>query len=117
MVLIAVWKIRDDDADAEPDSLMWADGSPATLHDYRKHQLDTHTTRIDLRGYIERRFFPEVIALVIYDCYAGWVVQGEGIETTPLELYDPSATDDQIDSALWTFPTIYRARIIRSPIT
>ena len=117
MVLIAVWNFRDDDADSEPDSLMWADGSPAALHDYREHQLDTHTTCIDLRGYVERLFFPEIVGVVVYDCHAGWVVQGEGIETRPLALHDPSATDDEIDSALWTFPTVYRARIIRAPTT
>ena len=116
MILIAVWKLREH-MEMEPDYLTWADGSPATANDYWDHYLDTHCERIDERGYVEVRFFPDIIGEVAYDRHVrDWIVRGEGVASTALSLHDPSATDDQIESAVWVLPIVYKVRIVRRPL-
>ncbi|MGC1784734.1 MAG: hypothetical protein WA708_19615 [Acidobacteriaceae bacterium] len=97
-----------------PNSLTWEDGTPATVHDFARHQLDTHTLRSGRNGEIEQHFFPDIVAEVEYDWIAkDWIVKGPGVTTTALELPNPDATDDQITAELYTFPIVYRARIVR----
>ena len=116
MILIAVWKLREH-MEMEPDYLTWADGSHATPNDYWDHYLDTHCERIDERGYVEVRYFPGIIGDVVYDQHANdWIVKGEGVLPTALALHDPSATDEQIESVAWTFPIVYKVRIVRGPL-
>lgn len=96
--------------------LIWEDGSPATMADYREHLLDTHSLHEGGDGGMENHMYPEIVAEVVYDPFAGdWVVRGPDAITAALELHDPNATDDQIIGELFTFPTVYRAKIVRSP--
>jgi hypothetical protein len=51
---------------------------------------------------------------VVFDRFAkDWVVRGPGVNTAALELHNPDATDDQITTELYTFPIVYRAKIVR----
>lgn len=115
MRLTATWKPDQDAAMDMPDSLKWEDGTPATVDDFARHQLDTHTLRPGRHGQIEQHFFPDLVAEVVYDRFANdWVVKGPGVITAALELHNPDATDDQITAQLFTFPMVYRAKIVRN---
>jgi hypothetical protein len=114
MRLIARWA-TDGNSTLEPPSLIWwADGTPATQEDYKRHLDDTHAWVITPLMSIERRVYPEIVADVRYDASAeSWTIGGDGITPASLELPDRNATDDQILTELYTFPIIYRARIHR----
>ena len=112
--LIARWNDFDPENMGPPDSIRWADGTPATFADFRQ-QLDNthHEFDISPRCY-EMHFYPEIVADVRYDPKGGhWVVTGKGVETTALFLADPFVGDDQIIAEMCTLPTYYRHRIHR----
>jgi hypothetical protein len=114
MRLIATWT-KDQDVGTElPSSLKWEDGTVATLDDYEKHQLDTHSLHAHDDGGMECHMFGDIVAEVTFDRYAqDWVVTGPDIASVGLELHDPNAKDEQIIAELYTFPLVYRADIIR----
>jgi len=112
--LIARWVTNEDATIEPPHMLQWADGTPATLADYRKHLDDTHKWILHPPSIIERHVFPDIVADVRYDAAAGvWAVGGDGVQSAALGLNDPNAADDEILEELYTFPVIYRARIHR----
>jgi hypothetical protein len=85
------------------------------MDDYRAHELDTHSLHGTRDGGIECHMYPEIVAEVIYDPFAGdWVVKGPSVITTALDLHDPDATDDQITAELFALPVVYRATITRT---
>jgi hypothetical protein len=115
MELIAKWAKHQDSSMEEPYSVRWANGTPATVEDFKRHQVDTHCLRFDELGQVEQHFFPEIIAEATFDRDAkDWVVKGQGFATFGLELNDPEAKDEQIVAELYTFPTVYRTNIVRS---
>ncbi len=114
MRLTARWQKDQDTTMEEPCWIGWGDGTAATVDDYRKHQLDTHTLRFDDPNYIQLDMYPDIVAEVTFDRYAqDWVVTGPGIATVGLELHDPNAKDEQIIAELYSFPLAYRANIVR----
>ena len=114
MRLIAKWKPELEPAYDEPSSVVWEDGTPATLNDYRTHELDTHSLHATDNGGMECHMFPEIVAEVAFDQdVRDWVVRGPGVVTFGLELHDPNAKDEQIIAELYTFPLIFRANIVR----
>ena len=114
--LIVKWTSKQDPAYEEPSSLSWENGSPATVADYREHQLDTHSFHEGDDGGLECHMYPDIIGEVIYDSFAkDWVVRGRDIITTALELHDPDSTDDQITTELFGLNVVYRAKITRTP--
>jgi hypothetical protein len=115
MKLIAKWKPKLEPAHDEPSSVVWEDGTAATLNDYRTHELDTHSLHASDDGGTECHMFPDIVAEVTFDRDArDWVVRGPGFATVGLELNDPHAKDEQIIAELYTFPIVYRANIIRT---
>ena len=113
MKLIARWKREEEPGYDEPSTLVWEDGSPATIADYRAHELDTHSLHSSDDG-IERQMSPDIIAQVSFDpIVRDWVVRGEDVNPAALELHDTNATDGQILAEMFTFPTVYRHRVIR----
>ena len=114
MRLIAKWKPELEPAYDEPSSVVWEDGTPATLNDYRTHELDTHSLHATDNGGMECHMFPEIVAEVTFHRdVQDWVVTGPGVATVGLELHDPNAKDEQIIAELYTFPLIFRANIVR----
>jgi hypothetical protein len=114
MKLIAKWKPELDPAYDEPSSVVWEDGTPATLNDYRTHELDTHCLHTSDEGEVQRHMYPDIVAEITYEPNVqDWVMRGQDVNTAALELHDPNATDVQILAEVFTFPTVYRHRIIR----
>ncbi len=114
MKLIAKWKPELEPAYDEPSSVVWADGTPATLNDYRAHELDTYSFHACDDGGMERQMFPEIVADVIFDTNVrDWVIRGRDVNPAALGLHDPAATDQEILTEIFTFPTIYKHTIIR----
>jgi hypothetical protein len=114
MRLIARWKPEQESAYEMPSAIMWEDDTPATMDDYRAHELDTHSLHGTRDGGMERHMYPEIAAVVVYDPFAkDWVVKGPSVITTALDLHDPDATDDQITTELFGLPVVYRAKIVR----
>lgn len=117
MRLIATWTSDQNPATEMPRSLKWDNGTPATMDDYRAHSLDTHSLHASGDGGMECHMFPDLVAEVVYDWFANdWVVKGRGVVTAALELHNPNATNEQITAELFTFPIVYRAKIVRSPV-
>lgn len=115
MKLIARWKPELEPAYNEPSSVVWEDGTPATLNDYRTHELDTHSLHSSEDGGMECHMFPEIVAEVAFDTNVqDWVMRGQDVVTAALCLKNPNATDGEILAETFTFPTVYRHRIIRS---
>ena len=116
MRLIASWTPDQEPSTEMPTTLKWEDGTPATFDDFAKHELDTYTLVAGQHGGIEQHIFPDIVAEVVYDEFAkDWIVKGPGVVTAALALHDPGATDDQITTELFTFPVVYRAKIVRTP--
>lgn len=114
MRLIARWKPELEPAYDEPSSVVWEDGTRATVNDYRTHQLDTHRLHASDDGGMECHIFPEIVADVTFDAnIQDWVLSGQDVNSAALRLHDPAATDGQILAEVFTFPTVYRHRIIR----
>jgi hypothetical protein len=97
-----------------PTSLKWDDGTPATLDDYKRHQLDTHSFHPNEDGGMECHMFGGIVADVTFDANVqDWVMGGRDVDPAALGLHNPDATDEEILAELFTFPTVYRHRIIR----
>lgn len=114
MTLIAEWTPSEDCSMELPRSVWWNDGRPASIDDYIEHSIDTHILRADKSGRIEMHIFPDVVADVVYDRFAGsWVVKDCGFGGWSLGIADPAAKDDQLIASLYTLPVVYRVRIHR----
>jgi len=114
MKLIAKWKREEEPAYDMPSAVVWEDGSPATMADYRAHTLDTHSLHPSDAGGMECHIYPEIVADVAFDPNVrDWVMRGLDVNPAALGLHDPAATDREILAEIFTFPTIYRHRIIR----
>jgi hypothetical protein len=114
MKLIAKWKPELEPAYDEPSSVVWEDGTPATLNDYRTHELDSHSLHASDDGGMERHMFPEIVADVVFDSNVrDWVMRGRDVNPAVLGLHDPAVTDLEILTEIFTFPTVYRHRVIR----
>jgi hypothetical protein len=116
MKLIAKWSRGQEPGIEEPSSVVWEDGSPATMADYRTHELDTRISYPNDDGETQFHMFPDVIADVSFEQdVQDWVMRGQGVISAALDLKNPKAPDADIYAALITFPTVlYKARIIRS---
>jgi hypothetical protein len=98
-----------------PSSLKWDNGTPASLDDYMKHQLDTHSLHVGDDGGMECHMFPEIVANVTFDAdVQDWVMSGRDVNPAALGLNDLAASDREILAEIFTFPTVYRHMIIRS---
>jgi hypothetical protein len=65
-------------------------------------------------GEVQRHMYPDIVAEITYEPNVqDWVMRGQDVNTAALELHDPNATDVQILAEVFTFPTVYRHRIIR----
>jgi hypothetical protein len=94
---------------------MRQDGTPATLDEYEKHQLDTHSLHASGDGGTDCHMFPDMVANVTFDANVqDWVMRGQDVNPAALGLLDPAATDGEILTEISTFPTVYKPRIIRS---
>ncbi len=114
MKLIAKWKPELDPAYDEPSSVVWEDGTRATPNHYRTHELDTHCLHVSDEGGVERHMYQDIVAEITYEPNVqDWVMRGQDVNTAALELHDPNATDVQILAEVFSFPTIYRHRVIR----
>lgn len=114
MKLIARWTGNNSDTNRPPDEILWENGKRATLDDYRRYLDFTSRNVASFPGLVERHFYPEIVADVRYDRFAGrWAISGDGVEPAGLFLTDPNAPDEQITAELFTFPVVYRARIYR----
>jgi hypothetical protein len=114
MKLIARWNGRNRNMNRLPDEVLWENGRRASLDDYRRHLACPSRTVDTVPGCMEQHFAPDIVADVRYDHFAGqWAITGDGVEPTGLLLTDPNAPDEQIIAELFTFPTVYRARIHR----
>jgi hypothetical protein len=112
--LIAEWTTSQDTSVEHPRSVRWEDGRTATLDDYIKHSVDTHVFCEDYPDRIELHMFPDIVADVTYDKFAGsWVVKDAGFGGWSLDIADPEAKYDELIAAVATFPVVYRARIRR----
>jgi hypothetical protein len=113
-MLIARWTLAQDPAVDHPQAVFWDDGRLANYRDYLDHVGDTHELVEGPNGNLERRMYPSIVADVRYDGYVQmWFVVAPGQEPISLDLRDVNATDDHIISALYEFPTVYKARIWR----
>jgi hypothetical protein len=114
MKLIARWTEHQDASTEQPSSVTWEDGTPATLSDFKRHLSDTHSLHHDELGRVEQHFFPDIVAEVNWEpSTMDWIVRAPNAQTFALELHDPHVKDDEIVAALFTFPTIYRVKIVR----
>jgi hypothetical protein len=114
MKLIVKWKPELEPAYDEPSSVVWDNGTRATLNDWRAHELDTHCLHASDDGGMERHVFPEIVADVTFDTdVQDWVLSGRDVNPAALRLHDPAATDGQILAEVFTLPTVYRHRTIR----
>jgi hypothetical protein len=114
MRLIATWTKVQDVGMELPSSLKWDNGTPATLDDYERHQLGTHSLHGSDDGGMECHMFPDIVADVTFEANVhDWVMSGQDVNPAALGLNDPAATDEAILAEILTFPTVYRHRITR----
>jgi hypothetical protein len=115
MRLIATWT-QHQDAGEMPTSVKWEDGTPATLDDYERHQLDTRSFHPIDDGGRECHMWPDIVADVTFDATVqDWVMRGQDVNPAALDVKNPKAPDCEIYAALITFPpVVYKVRIIRS---
>jgi hypothetical protein len=66
MKLIAKWKRELDPGVDEPSTVVWEDGNPATMADYRTHKFDTHCLYSNDDGEMERHMDPDIVADVSF---------------------------------------------------
>jgi hypothetical protein len=115
MKLIAKWSRGQEPGIEEPSSVVWEDRSPATMADYRAHELDTRISYSDDDGVAQCHMFPDVIADVSFEQEVwDWVVRGQGVIPAALDVKNPQALDGDLYAALISLPTLYKARIIRA---
>jgi hypothetical protein len=115
MKLIGKWSCGQEPGTEEPSSVIWEDGSPATMADFRTHELDTRILYSN-GGETECHMFPDIVADVSFEQNVqDWVMRGQGVVPAALDVKNPNALDCDIYAALITFPTVvYKVRIIRS---
>jgi hypothetical protein len=112
--LVATWRRGAEPAHENPTKVRWDDGSSGTVDDYLDHELDTRFWHRNDRGDMELHIFPHIVADVAFDpLVMDWVMRGRDVTTAALDLHDPCATDAAIEEAVFTFPTVYRIRIVR----
>ena len=115
MKLIAKWSHGREPGIEEPSSVVWEDGSPASMADYRTHELDTRISYSDDDGEAQCHMFPDIVADVIFEQNVqDWVVMGQGVISAALDVKNPHALDGEIYAALIALPNLYKARIHRS---
>lgn len=115
MKLIGKWSRGQEPGIEEPFSVVWEDGSPATMADYRTHEVDTRIRYSSNDGETECHMFPDIVADVSFEQNVqDWVVKGQGVIPAALDVKNPQALDGDIYAALITLPTVYKARIVRS---
>jgi hypothetical protein len=113
--LIATWLNREENDVGTPDYTVWGDGSPATIADFRIHELDSHFWRVNEMDQLEKHLFPDIVGRVTFEHDVGdWVVRGEGVVTGGLDLPDPDVSDSEIIGALYLLPIYYRSDVIRT---
>jgi hypothetical protein len=115
MKLIAKWNRGQETSIETPVSVVWENGSPATLADYRTHELDTRILCSNDGAETECHMFPDIVADVSFEQNVhDWVMRGPGVIPAALDVKNPNAQDCDIYAALITFPTVvYKVRIIR----
>lgn len=112
--LIATWLDPEDNDIGTPDIVVWDDGSPATVADFREHAYDTHFCAVNDHFQLEKHLFPDIVGEVKFEHDVhDWVVRGDGVVTAALDLKDPSASESEIIGALYLLPIYYRAVVIR----
>jgi hypothetical protein len=114
MKLIATWLPTQEPDIEAPHSIIWEDGSTASMEDYNAHCGDTSfCVATDIGGW-EWHIFPDITAEVFY-CPHGrvWGLRGDGVVPTSLYITDPHATDSELQSALVSLLTWYRTKIVR----
>lgn len=102
-----------------PEEVKWEDGTPATLDDYARHQLDTQCTDRNNRGSVTV-IFPDVVATTHYDTAIGhWICQDPKLTVPPIVLdeTDPNASDETLRSELIMYPVSYKSTFDRSHLT
>jgi hypothetical protein len=115
MKLIAKWSRGQESGIEAPSSVVWEDGSPATLADYRTHELDTRILYSNDDGEPVCHMFCDIVADVSYEeNVQDWVVRGQGVIQAALDVKNPQALDGDIYGALINLPTLYKVRIIRA---
>jgi hypothetical protein len=115
MKLIAKWNRGQETSIEAPVSVVWEDGSSATLTEYRAHELDTRILHSNDDGEMECHVFCDLVADVSFEQNVqDWVMRGQGVIPAALDVKNPNAPDCDIYAALITFPNVYKARIIRS---
>jgi hypothetical protein len=84
-----------------PAEVKWEDGSPATIEDYRKHQLCTQSVQPSEKGLVTV-ICPDIVAVTRYDSAKGhWVLYTDR-GTMDLDETDPNASDADLDAQLAT---------------
>ena len=117
MRLKASWKQGLDPDVEAPTSIMWEDGRRGTVADLCAHNLDTYCLTHPDDASTQMDVYPEIVAEVSYCEFGGCSgIKGYGVETAALRLTDPSATGQQIYSALSSLSMKYRVVIQRKPI-
>jgi hypothetical protein len=115
MKLIAKWSLGQEPGIEKPSLVVWEDGSPATLADFRTHELDTRILYSNDDGETDCHMFPDIVAYVSFEeNVQDWVVRGQGVIPAALDVKNPQALDGDIYGALISLPTLYKARIIRA---
>ena len=69
--LIAQWTIEQDLCDDPPAKVFWQDGTPATLNDFVRLSLATHTYVLGEDGVVECRMYPDILGLPGEICTSG----------------------------------------------
>ena len=115
MKLIATWlKTQEPDLE-DPHSVVWEDGSKATLADYWEHSKDTRFCIVPDGGGWEWHFLPDIVADAFWCRDEGtWRVRGDGVVPSSLYLTNPNASDGDLEFALSAMPVWHRTNIVRS---
>ena len=114
--LIAQWGVQQDPTSELPSSVIWGDGSAASINDYLEHLNDTFEWESGSPGGPRRITYPWLIATARYDEIAGrWVISGRGISRTVLDVSDPAAHEDEIAWELAGASIVYRFEVDPRP--
>ena len=112
--LVAIWTDGQDLSLDNPAVVIWEDGAPATVEDLREHVVDTHYW-VETPSGSEKHMFPDIVGKVTFEQnVCDWVVRGEYVATTALNLNDPNASDGDIVGALFMLAMYYKSTIMRS---
>jgi hypothetical protein len=92
MRMTARWDRHQDISTEAPRSIIWEDGTSASLDDFRSHSSHTSRFAIGLQGKKEVHIYPDVVAEVYFDRYAkSWAIRGEGVTACALDVCDRHA--------------------------